>query len=278
MTTQLLIYEHAAPVNQVRHADWCVKAGADYSFAKHLNAVPLMATEFANAAAEYAIVFTGSGEAAMPAVILGVRQSENLFLNEDGTWRAKYIPAFLRRYPFVFSTSDGGSTFTLCIDEEFAGVNQEGRGEHLFDSQGERTQYLQNVLGFVQGYQAHFQRSQAFCKRVTQLNLLEPMQAQFRLNTGQQLALTGFMAVNRERLNALDGEQLTTLAKAGELELLYTHLLSLQNFRPMVEHVAATAGDQKAAPAASGDLDEAGLPVEADEKPVRKRNGKAAQD
>lgn len=59
------------------------------------------------------------------------------------------MPAFLRRYPFVFSSNDDASTFTLCIDEEFDGLNQDGRGERLFDSEGERTQYLQNVLGFL---------------------------------------------------------------------------------------------------------------------------------
>ena len=283
MTTQLLIYEHAVPVNSQRHGDWSVKAGADYGFARHVNAVPLMATEFQAAAAEYAIVFTGTEDAVMPAVILGVRERENLFIAEAGSWRAKYIPAFLRRYPFVFSSTENGSTFTLCIDEEFAGINQDGRGERLFDSQGERTQYLQNVLGFLQVFQAQFNRTQAFCKRVQELKLLEPMQAQFTLNTGQKLALTGFQAINRQRLNALDGEQLATLAKADELELLYTHLLSMQNFRPMVERVAASTDlSTEETPAEPGGEPDAALAIAGDEvvgdekRPeARKRNGKA---
>ena len=246
MAAQLLIYERAVPVNPGRHGEWSVKAGTDYGFAKHVNAIPLMASEFQSAAAEYAIVFTGTPEAVMPALILGVREGENLFLDDAGTWGAKYVPAFLRRYPFVFSASEDGSTFTLCIDEEFSGANQEGRGERLFDSEGERTQYLKGVLGFLQVYQAHFSRTQAICKRIMELDLLEPMQAQMRLPDGGQLALTGFMAVNRKRLNSLDGEQLATLAQAEELELLYTHLLSMQNFRSMSGLISDAADDEPA--------------------------------
>ena len=103
MTTQLLIYERAVPINKQKHANWSVKVGNSYDFAKSINSAPLTAVEFPNAAAEYSIVFAGNEDAVMPAVILGVRDRENLYLSEDGKWSAKYIPAFIRRYPFVFS-------------------------------------------------------------------------------------------------------------------------------------------------------------------------------
>ena len=71
MAAQLLIYERAVPVNASRHADWSVKSGADFGFASHVNAVPLMASEFRAAASDFTIVFTGTQESLMPAVILG---------------------------------------------------------------------------------------------------------------------------------------------------------------------------------------------------------------
>ena len=235
MTTQLLIYERAAPISSERHADWSVKTGADYSFARRVNSVPLMAAEFVNAAAEYPIVFAGGDETAMPAVALGIREAENLYVAGDGGWNAKYIPAFIRRYPFVFSSQDDGKNFTLCIDEEFSGCNQDGRGERLFDAEGQRTQYLENILGFLQVYQAHFQRTEAFCKTLKALDLLEPMQARFALGSGQQMQLSGFQAVNRDRLKALSGDQLSALARTDELELIYVHLQSLRGFTPLAE-------------------------------------------
>ena len=243
MTRQLLIYERAVVVSSQRHRDWSVKTGADYSFTREVNSVPLMAVEFPNATAEYAIVFAGPEESLMPAVILGIRDRENLYLNEVGGWEAQYLPAFVRRYPFVFSGSDDGGTFTLCIDEKFSGCNQEGRGERLFDAEGQRTQYLESILAFLRDYQAHFHGTRAFCRKIKELGLLEPMRAQITLKTGQRLALEGFMAVNRERLKNLSSDALAALAKAGELELLYLHLQSMRNFRAMLDRVASATSD-----------------------------------
>jgi hypothetical protein len=251
MATQLLIYERAVPVSQQRHRDWSIKTGTDYGFAGKVNSVPLVGAEVTVAAQSYPIVFAGNDADLVPVVLLGVRDGENLFVKSDGTWDAKYIPAFVRRYPFVFSSSDDGSTFTLCLDEDFSGVNTEGNGERLFDTAGERTQYLNNVLNFLQVYQAQFQRTQALCRKLADLDLFEPMQAQVRLKSGQQLTLGGFKVVNRDKLRALPADTLGELAKADELEIIYAHLASLRNFGAMVERMGATgtAGQAEAEPA-----------------------------
>ncbi len=250
MTTQLLIYQRAVPVSKQRHLHWSVKAGSDFSFAKHVNSVPLMAVEFPSAAREYTVVFAGSEEAVMPVVILGVKERENRYLTETGAWQAKYVPAFVRRYPFVFSASEDGANFALCIDEEFAGCNQAGRGERLFDAEGEHTQYLRNVLEFLKSYQAQFRRTQAFCKKLKDLNVLEPMQAQFTLGTGERALLAGFMAVNREKLKGLSGDELSQLAKTDELELIYQHLQSLRNLSDVAQRtVTPTSATASAQPA-----------------------------
>ena len=243
MGTQLLFYETAVPVNSERHREWSIKKGADYSFTKHVNAVPLTAIEFGKAAVEYPIVFTKAGDSIMPAVILGVQPKQNLYLNQDGTWQAKYIPAFVRRYPFVFSRTKDGKMFTLCLDEAFTGCNQDGQGERLFDSLGTRTEYLGNVLKFLQEYQGQFQLTDTFCKKLQELDLLEPMQAQLKLKSGQQIGLTGFMAISRDRLKKLAGEKLAELAQSNELELMYIHLQSMNHLSSIGERFASTMSD-----------------------------------
>lgn len=241
MATQLLIYETAVPVTHSRHGEWSVEVGTDYNFSAKLNSAPLMAVEFPSAAAEYAIVFAGTGDVVMPAAILGVRGDENLYLTRGGGWQAKYIPAFLRRYPFIFSSRDEGKTFMLCIDEGFPGFNREGRGEKLFGEEKKPTPYVDNVLKFLQQYQVEFRRTEAFCKRLKDLNLLEPMQAQISLDSGERMSLTGFSAVSRARLKTLSATVLAELAKSDELELVYTHLASMRNFSGMRERLAGAA-------------------------------------
>lgn len=257
MTTQQLIYESAVPVSHNRHGNWSVEVGGDYSFAKGVNSMPLMAVEFPFAAAEYAIIFAGNDQAVMPAVILGVRAAENLYLADSNRWSARYIPAFTRRYPFIFSASEDGKTFTLCVDEAFKGFNQEGRGAALFEADGKPSAYTNNVLKFLQEYQAQFQRTRQFCENLRQLGLLEPMQAQITTAGGEKLSLGGFMTVSRDKLKALPGDKLAELVKTDELELVYLHLASMRNFQVMVDRLSAgesatTAGG--ASPTVSEDV------------------------
>jgi len=233
MAIQQLFYETAVPVSFQRHRDWYVKSGKDYSFSQKVNSVPITAIEFAHAAAEYPIVFAGNEEAVFPAVILGVK--ENLYVGDNGEWQGKYVPAFVRRYPFVFSQDDQGKTLTLHIDERFEGANQSGRGERLFDSDGNQTQFLKGVLNFLQDYQARFERTKAYCRRLQDLKLLQPMQAQFNLNTGEQRSLSGFMAVDREKLKGLSADDLADMTRKDELECTFLHLASLRHFKDMLE-------------------------------------------
>lgn len=247
MTTQLLIYETAVPVSNGRHGKASVEPGKGYGFARKINSVPLTAVEFPLAAAEYAIVFAQSGNDVVPVVILGARAGENLYVKDDDGWNARYVPAFVRRYPFVFAAKEDGKSFTLCVDEAFQGLNFQGRGQALFDAAGKQTPYVDNVLRFLQEYTAQFARTQAFCRKLAELKLLEPMQAQFTLAGGQKMSLTGFHAVDRKRLKALPPETLAQLAASDELELVYLHLQSLRNFVSVKDKLVLSVPEAPAA-------------------------------
>jgi hypothetical protein len=246
MTKQLLFYSSATPVSLKRHKGWAVEPRNDFGFAATTNSVPLMAIEFMKIAGEYSIVFAGDGDRIMPAAILGLQNDSNLYVDDDGKWEASYIPAFVRRYPFVFSSGDDGKTFTLCIDEDYDGVNDAGDGNLLFDEKGERTKYLEGVLDFLKEYQTEYNRTQLLCNKLIELQLLEPMQAQIKLTGGQQLSLTGFQAVSRDKLNSLDDDKLADLARSGALELIYVHLYSMKNFSQMMERLAQAIDKEKA--------------------------------
>lgn len=239
MATQLMFYENVTPVSPQRHGDWYVEGGLSYEFARNVNAVPLVAAEIPHAAREYTVVFADAGDAVVPVAILGIKDNKNVYVTDEGGWDAKYIPAFVRRYPFVFSKSE--DTYTLCIDESWIGCNQEGRGERLIDEQGERTPFLEKLMGFLQDYQRNAQRTTVYCNKLKELDLLEHKAANFTLPSGEKVSLKGFLAVNRDKLNALPAETLCELAQNGELEVTYAHLLSMNNLALMSEKVAERA-------------------------------------
>jgi hypothetical protein len=181
------------------------------------------------------------GEEIFPAVVLGMRSDQNLYLGTDGKWSAKYVPAFIRRYPFVFSTSADRKTLTLCIDESYAGLNREGKGQRLFDEERKPAAYTQRVLKFLQDFQTHFQRTRQFCQRLKDLGVLEPSGVQVTAAGGEKISLGGFMVVNRKKLREVPDDKLLAMAKSDELELLHLHLYSLRNFAEMKGRLADSA-------------------------------------
>lgn len=251
MTVQMLFYENAVPVSSRRHAGCSVEARG-YGFCRKVNSVPLTAVEFRSAASEYPIVFAGLGDTMQPVAVLGMRKEENLFVSDGGEWTGRYIPAFVRRYPFVFSTHADDDRFALCVDEAFAGFNRQGRGEALFAEDLEPSPYVSKVLRFLQDYRAQFMRTRAFCRRLAELELFEPMQARVQLG-GAQLALGGFAIVDREKLKSLDGDKLGELARTDELELVYLHLQSLRNFEALRSRLAVPPGEAAADLGVTGD-------------------------
>ncbi len=173
MAAQLLFYNEVVPITAERHSGWHASEVKDFSFAKNVNSVPLMATEFLSALSDYPIVFAGDDDSVLPVLLLGMRNAENVFVSSEGNWNGRYIPAFIRRYPFVLAISDDGEKYFLCIDESFAGFNQSDDGPGLIAKDGTPTEYTASVLQFLAEYQAEFERTKVICKKLKDLNLLE---------------------------------------------------------------------------------------------------------
>ena len=263
MTRQLLIYDDPAPLSSETHRDVSLRALTGLPHAAGLNSVPIVVAEFEKVAAEYPIVFAGTGEATTPVALLGLGAGENLFLGADDAWQGRYVPAFLRRYPFVFA-GDAGERLTLCMDMKHPGVNREGRGERLFDADGNRTRYLEDMLRFVSDYQAQHAATQAVCRRIDALGLLEEARADAVAPNGARRQLTGFRSLNTTRLAQLEDATALELFRADILRLLHLQLASLEQLGALARRLpeAAQAAEAEPAPADPAPSDPA--PAESD--------------
>lgn len=238
MAKQLMIYNNVTPLSSTVHGNWSVEMGKDYAFAKDVSAVPLLLAEFPAAAVEQTIVFSGDGKSVVPSLILGLSANTNAHVKEDGSWHSGYIPAFLRRYPFIFAGSEGQEKLALCMDDSFAGISKTGKGEPLFDADGKPTAFLQTQLRFNQEYQEQSKKTQAFTKALKKLGLLEPSKIDFQ-HAGKKASLGGFMTINREKFQALPAKALKDMMKSGDLERCFQHLQSLNNLGPMARRLSA---------------------------------------
>ena len=232
-------YDRPVLLDRGKHRHLRVRPGASFAFARRANSVTLAAVEFGEAMKEFAIVFTRAGGQVVPVAVLGLRSRENLFVNEDGKWDANYVPAFLRRYPFVLAQV-AGEQLAVCIDEGYDGLGSRD-GEALFDSQGANTPFLANAVEFLERYQREFARTTVFCRRLEQAGLLKTMDAKAQLGDGRTFTLNGLLVVDEAKLMALPDAVALSLFRSGELHLVAMHLASLSNIKRLADRLALRA-------------------------------------
>ncbi|MFT7684877.1 MAG: hypothetical protein ACI9FB_000218 [Candidatus Azotimanducaceae bacterium] len=237
----LLFYENPVALNKETHQKIKIKAGdSDFSFAKKTNSVVLAGVEFTEAAKEYPIVFAEAGETMVPVALLGLRNEENLFIGSDHSWDARYVPAFVRRYPFVLASGEDETRQVVCIDESFSGFNDKD-GEALFGDDGEPAPLLTKALEFLEEYQKQYARTSQFIQRLKENDLLQNLNAKIDMVDGQQFSLTGLFIVDEKKLLALSDEKALEFFKSGELAWVYCHLMSLGNMSSMVDRISKVA-------------------------------------
>ena len=225
----MLLYEKLTPVNREQHKGLRIKPGSQHmAFARELNSVLLATTELPLAALDYPCVFVNSGDQHSLVAVVGLRDKDNLFLDDAGRWETdSYVPAFVRRYPFVLAEQKGGQELTVCVDEAFDGLNTT-EGEALFDANGQDTPYLQQLQKFLLDFHNDMQRTAHFAQRLVELGLLVDRNIDFKLGE-QRLNLNGFKVVDEEKLRALKPEVVQELFQSGALGFIHAHLLSLNN-------------------------------------------------
>jgi hypothetical protein len=209
----------------VIHDDVRVVRG-DYGFAGETNAVPLAVVEFAQAMRHYPIVFSGGNS--FPVAVLGLGQGNRFVV--EGQWQTDhYVPAYARRYPFVFAEASA-DRFALALDmASDRVVHGGGAGEPLF-ADGKPTDLTQAALAFCQEFHAAHLQTRAFVEGLAAAELLVPQQADAKLASGEPRSLAGFLVVDREKFAALPEATVLDWHKNGWLALVHLHLTSLDRF------------------------------------------------
>ncbi len=238
------LYRRPIALDPAVHRGYKVVPLADYSIARDLHAVFITATEFPQAALEFPIVFvaTGAKDAAgrpamAPAALLGLSHGENLYV--DGSrWDARYIPAYIRRYPFMTAALPGADSVNVLVDDAWSGFGAQA-GEPLFEADDKPAPALRRAMDFLERYEHEAERTRTFCERLVRLGVLKEMKADATLPNGETISVDGFHTVDEEKLRAFPDETVLELWRSGVLMLIQVHLVSIVNIRHLVNRKAA---------------------------------------
>ncbi|MBC6980209.1 SapC family protein [Caulobacter sp. 17J80-11] len=237
LTGNVLFYGQPEPLNPELHGALGVNRTAKpYGFVTQTHVVPLTVTEFAPASLSYPIVFVG--DAKSPIAVMGLRQGENLFVTADGEFRMDaYIPAFVRRYPFVFANDDQQQRMILCVDRNAPFVSD--KPDVPFFENGEPSAYTKNAMQFCTDFETERQRTESFVKLLSDLDLFDVREAVFTPQNpdgtpGQPQKIAEYFAVSEDKLKALPIEKLAELRDNGALGQIYAHLVSLLGWDKLI--------------------------------------------
>ena len=238
------LYRRSIALDPALHRARKVAPLTDFSIARELHAVFVTATEFPQAALEFPIVFveTGHHDTAgrpmmSPVVLLGLTHGENLHV-EGTRWEARYIPAYIRRYPFSTASLPGASGINVLVDEAWSGFSEHA-AEPLFEAGDAPAPALKRAMDFLERFELEAERTRGFCERLVMLGVLKEMKADATLPNGQKLSVDGFHAVDEDKLRALSDATVLELWRTGLLMLIQAHLLSLANIRHLANRKAA---------------------------------------
>ena len=228
-----MFYRALEPLNSAQHAKFKVRPVLDMSDVAKTHAVPVTTDEFALVQRHYPIVFS-VGEQPVPIALMGLNDGVNVFLDENG--RANdpsiYIPAYLRRYPFLLAKLRPDSDeLSLCYDSTSGAVGEFDEGEALFDGD-QPSDATKAILQFCEQFEAAGLRTNAFVEELVKTDLLMDGEVAIQPEGfDQPFVYRGFRMVDEEKIRDLRGDELRKMNQSGMLPLIFAHLFSLSQMR-----------------------------------------------
>ncbi|WP_366653626.1 SapC family protein [Fodinicurvata sp. EGI_FJ10296] len=223
-----LLYEQPQVMTLRAHGALSLDRQQDFAFSRYTNAVPLNANEFRLAAPWYPIVF-GPENAGLAMAVIGMLPDRNAFVGDDGQWlEADYIPAYVRRYPFIVAQS--GEDRKLCIDVGCRRVRpsaEAGASADPLFTDGQPSALTDSAKSFCAAYDRAARATQAFIEHLDELGLLVERTATARWDGGESKSLSGFRVVDEEKFRALGSDAIAAMHANNWLEPLFAHLVSV---------------------------------------------------
>lgn len=255
LTGSVPLYKRPEPLTPQEHGSLGIRPSEQpFAFLREAHFVPLTVAEFQPAGLSYPIIFMGENR--LPAAVMGVNAGENLFVDEAGKAAVTaYMPAFVRRWPFVLAQDQSADQLVVCIDRDAEVVSDDPQ-ERFFDANGQLSDFSKNAVKFCEDFETERRRTESFVELLKTHDLFEQKFARFTPRdqngqaTGDEITIADYFGVSEAKLNALSSEALVQLRDNGALSQIYAHLMSLLNWEALIALAVDRSQRMAATPAA----------------------------
>jgi len=227
-----LLYKDLVPISQQEHGSWRYRTSEHAPFMHTEHAIPITVEEFSVCQRYFPIIFS-VGDQPVPLVLMGLNEGVNTFFDADGKLLNEvYLPAYLRRYPFLLAKlRPDTDELSLCIDPTSGVIGAYDDGDPIFEN-GEPSEATKNVLLFCEQFETAGQMTGNFMTELKALGLLMDGEVSIQPDSETPpFIYRGFQMVNEEKLRDMRGDQLRKIMQNGMLPLIHAHLFSLSIMR-----------------------------------------------
>lgn len=226
-----LFYKKPVPLKKDTHAKLKFKKYDTLSYASEANSIPLAGFEFFACGRNHPVMFIKNNKDDFVPIALVSLTPTGHTLGDK--WEGVYIPAYLRRYPFILEEKQG----VLMFDEE-CGRFSEDEGEPLFDENGESTPALQEILKFVEYVDRGYRATEAFSNALKEKGLLKPCKNTIKFADDNTLKLDNLYVVEEEDfVKGLSDEEIADWFKRGWIAWTYAHLNSVASLHELIKRL-----------------------------------------
>ena len=222
-----LFYNDLVPLNSDEHQTWKARTTDKATWIANANAIPLTVEEFPLAQRDYPIVFS-AGPDPVPLALMGLNDGVNVFVDADGTVGDVYVPAYVRRYPFMLAKlREDTNELSLCFDPQSGLIGEFEDGASLFDGD-KPSEACVSTLKFCEQFEIAGQKTAAFVRELKKHDLLTDGELTLKTESmDKPFVYRGFQMVEEKKLRELRGDVLRSWNQNGLLPLIFAHLFSL---------------------------------------------------
>lgn len=221
-----LFYPAPVPLDREKHRG--LKTGSstpNYAFARGSHFIPALIDEFSPASRALPIVFLPGVDGPTAVFMVGLAAGRNVFVDAEGNWTGDYVPAYLRRYPFILGEAPGQDPI-MMIEEGNATLSAM-EGEPLFSDSGEGTDALNQTILFANEYFAAGKRTEGFVKLLQDFQLLTPITIESRIPGQDAQQIHGLLSIDENKLYSMPEADFLTLRRERLLGAIFAHFFSL---------------------------------------------------